>query len=221
MKIAKLGQRLLSLVYPSRCPFCGAIVAGAENRVCPDCLANLPFAEGDARRQKIEFLADCVSPLYYEGAVRTAVLNYKFHGKEWCGPVLGDLVAQCVLDALEGPFDLVTWAPLGRDRLRRRGYDQARILARSVARALGMEETALLAKPGVNAVQSTLKDGAARRANVLGAYVLRPGAEVAGKRVLLVDDVVTTGATLSECARVLRTAGAASVSAAALAQAKP
>ena len=128
-------------------------------------------------------------------------------------------MAQCVLDHPDVTFDLLSWAPLSRKRLRRRGYDQARLLARAVGERLNVPVTPVLVKRRDIPAQSGLLEQAARRANVLGAYELLPGAEVTGRRVLLVDDVVTSGATLSECARVLLTAGAAQVCAVTLAQA--
>ena len=92
-------------------------------------------------------------------------------------------------------------------------------MAEAVGKTLGLPVEATLAKKEISA-QSSLADEAARRANVLGAYTILAPERVRDKRVLLVDDVVTSGATLSECARVLRTAGAAEVFCAALARAR-
>jgi len=114
----------------------------------------------------------------------------------------------------------VTWAPLSRKRLRERGYDQAEILARGVGDQLSIPAVSLLEKVRHTQAQSDLKEESRRRANALNAYRLKPGAVVAGKSVLLVDDVVTSGATLSKCARVLLQAGAESVHCLTLAQAK-
>lgn len=110
-----------------------------------------------------------------------------------------------------GEYDLVTWVPLSRRRLRERGYDQARLLARSTARELGLPLTPTLHKQRNTQPQSGTGDAAKRRANIAGAYRMKQGADVTGKRVLLMDDIVTTGATLSECARVLGKAGAEQV----------
>jgi ComF family protein len=106
-------------------------------------------------------------------------------------------------------FDVLTWIPVSRLRRIRRGYDQVELLAKAVGRELGIQPVPLLKKVRHNRPQSGLKDAAARRANVLGVYEALPGAE--GKHILLVDDIVTSGATLLECARTLQEAGAASV----------
>ena len=108
-------------------------------------------------------------------------------------------------------MDGVTWAPLSRGRLRERGYDQARLLAESACRLWETKPLPLLRKTVHNPAQSGLKEAAARRANVLGVYEAVDPERISGHRILLVDDICTTGATLAECARVLREAGAADV----------
>ena len=96
-------------------------------------------------------------------------------------------------------------------RLRKRGYSQSRLLAEECARLLGAETAPLLRKRRYRPPQSRKTGEAARAANVSGAFSAVHPERFAGKRVLLIDDVVTTGATLSECARVLLTAGAEEV----------
>lgn len=117
--------------------------------------------------------------------------------------------------AFSGEFDVVTWVPVSRKRLRRRGYDQARLLAESACRCWDTKPAALLEKTEDNPAQSTLTEAAARRANVLGVYRALP--EAAGRRILLIDDICTTGATLGECVRELYDAGAERVVCAAVA----
>ena len=130
-------------------------------------------------------------------------------------------MAQCVQDHLAGRYDLITWVPLSRARLRQRGYDQAMLLASAAALELDDVAAETLCKVRDTEAQSGLgKNDASRRANVLSAYQVTDPALVEGRRVLLIDDIVTTGSTLSECARVLRTAGATDVVCAALARSR-
>ena len=117
-------------------------------------------------------------------------------------------------------MDLITWAPLHPQRKRERGYDQAELLARRVGELSGLPVAGTLEKARATAVQSQAGEDGARRDNVRGAYRVLPGAELAGKRVVLVDDVATSGATLAECAAALRGAGAASVTGLTLARAR-
>ena len=107
--------------------------------------------------------------------------------------------------AAHGPFILTI------DRGRSRGYDQARLLAESACRLWEVRPEQLLQKITDNPAQSGLTEEAARRANVLGVYEAAEPERIQGYRILLVDDICTTGATLAECARTLRDAGAADV----------
>ena len=110
---------------------------------------------------------------------------------------------------------------LGPKTLRRRGYDQAQLLAQETARALAAQAVPLLEKTRDTPPQSSLTQGRQRRANVAGVYTAPHPAQVAGQRVLLLDDILTTGATLNEAARTLRQAGARQVVAAAFCRTPP
>ena len=204
---------LLDLLFPPKCPFCRRLLDSGDV-LCPECQRNLPWTQ---QEKTVEFLDSCVAPLWYEGVVRQSHHRYKFSGVRAYAGTYSLLMSQCATDRLDGNFDVVCWTPLSRKRRRKRGYDQSELLARGVAERLGLPLALLLDKVRDTPAQSGQTDGAARRANVLGAYRIKPGKSVVGKRILLVDDVVTTGATLSECARVLRTAGAAEVCGLALA----
>ena len=129
----------------------------------------------------------------------------------------GAWLAVTVRDKLTGKFDLVTWVPVSRKRRRTRGYDQAELLCRETARELGMQPLLTLEKCTDNRAQSSLSGAEERFENAKGAYRAVQPERFAGKRILLIDDIVTTGATMSECVRVLRKAEAAEVVCAALA----
>ena len=217
----KLLDDLLDLLFPPKCPFCQSILETPADPVCPACQKSLPWLVGRAGERKVDFTQGCCSPLAYRGAVREAIHRYKFTGVRAYARPFGLLMAQCVQDRPEMAADLVTWAPLSRKRRRERGYDQGELLARAMAKRLGLPAVPTLVKARHTQPQSGLDSAEARRANALGAYALLPGVEVAGKRVLLADDVVTSGATLSECARTLLEAGAAEVWCVTLAQARP
>lgn len=212
------AQALLSLLYPPRCPFCGRVLNPGEEGLCSVCQKVLPWTEGAGK--PVDFCDVCLSPLWYRDGVRRAVHSFKFRGGRAHGRLLGELMAQCLADRWSEPLDLVVWVPLSPKHLRKRGYDQAEVLARRVGELAGLPVERGLKKIRETKTQSRLGKDAARRANVVGAYVVMPGADLKGKRVLLVDDVATSGATLSECAACLRMAGAESVAALTLARAK-
>ena len=204
----KLLSALLDLLFPPKCCFCRKILD--EPGVCPDCEALLPRT-GEEAGQQLEKQLHCASPLWYEDPVREALLRFKFRGARWEAEILGALLADCADRAYGDGFDAVTWAPVSRKRRRERGYDQSQLLAESACRLWGRQPERLLKKVVHNPAQSGISDEAARRANVLGVYDAVNADKIRGRRILLVDDICTTGSTLRECARVLRGAGAADV----------
>lgn len=215
----ELWESLLDLVFPPKCPFCQAVLDDPKAPVCPDCQKKLPWLLGSEALRAVDGTAGCLSPLAYRDGVPEAVRRYKFPGNPSYSRPFGLLAAQCVRDNLERPVDLVTWVPLSRKRKKRRGFDQAQRMAQAAAKELGIPARGLLEKVRDNGPQSHLEDEAARRANVQGAYRLAEE-DLSGLRILLVDDVVTTGSTMGECARLLSEGGAAEVWGLTLAQAR-
>lgn len=209
--MSKAKGALLALLFPPKCPFCRRLLADGEDLLCPECQRELAWTEGKQGERTVEFAALCVAPLWYRERCREAVRRFKFQGLRQYSEPFSTLMVQCARDRLTGDFDLVTWVPVSRRRRWERGYDQGQLLAYGVADGLALPLAATLRKTRHNKKQSLLTGAAARRANVLGAYIVRNDVSVRDKRVLLVDDVVTTGATLGECARMLRTAGAREV----------
>ena len=203
----RLLQTILDLLFPHKCPFCGKIQDTAD--ICPKCKEKLPWIDGAEALREGPGGLRCAGVVWYEDTVRDALLRLKFGGASDLAEPLGGLVAQCAAERFGGEFDTVTWVPISRKRLRKRGYDQAELLARSACRLWDTKPVRLLNKTTDNPAQSGIHDAAARRANVLGVY--EATGEVAGKRVLLIDDICTTGATLTECIRVLEEAGAVQV----------
>ena len=193
----------MGLIFPEKCPFCQKLMRRSEELICSDCQRQLPWLEGKNAERKVDFASACWSPLAYRGPVPQGVHRYKFGRVRACARPFGQLMAQCAQDHMKRPVDCITWAPLSPQRLKKRGFDQAELLARQVGEQLDLPVRPMLNKVRHNGQQSRLDGEAARRANALGAYVLRSDAQVEGLRILLVDDVVTSGATLSECARLL------------------
>lgn len=208
-------SELLDLLFPPRCVFCRKFLKRGEKSVCPRCEATLPYANGAERHG--DFFTVCVSPLYYEGDVRESILRYKFHEATGYAKTYGRLMADCVREKLSGRWDLISWVPLSRERYRERGYDQAMLLALACALELGDVAVSTLEKFKNVEKQSKIGSAEKRRANISGVYRVTDPELITDKRILLIDDIITTGATLSECARTLRDAGAREVLCAAIA----
>ena len=196
-------RRLLELLYPAKCVFCTRLLEKEETDLCTSCRKNLPRCEGKVRR--VPRSAATVAVFWYEDDVREAILRYKFRGQLQYSHAFGRLLAMKIA-AADPEFDLICHVPVSRARRLKRGYDQSERLAEAVGEELGR-------KPPQSGISSPDR----RRANVLGVYRCADPEAVRDQRILLIDDVMTTGATLSECCKTLLDAGAARVVCAALA----
>jgi ComF family protein len=224
----ELALRLIGeTLFPSRC-------IGCQRRgtpLCLDCRAELPFLPGGlcarcaTRRTASGGCSGCrrlspaVSAIYaafaYQGAARTAVVTLKFRSARYLAPLMGELLCES-LELRPVRTELVVPVPLASKRLRQRGFNQAALLAERVAASVHGEVADVLRRTDRTAQVGL---GAAQRlTNLAGAFVCRDPARIAGKDLLLVDDVVTTGATISACADTLAEAGAGRVRALAFAR---
>ena len=205
----KILDLIAHLLYPWKCVFCESVLKDTD--ICRECEKKLPYTVGDSAMQKFPFIDKCVSPLYYKDKVRASVHRYKFGGCSAYSRRYAALMSDCVENNLDcRSIDVISWIPLSKKRLRQRGYDQARLIAEEISAKTGLPCRQLLQKVKNNSAQSLTRDAKQRRENVAGVYALDDGADVSGLRILLVDDVVTTGATMSEAARILRKEGAKS-----------
>ncbi len=209
---------LMRLLFPPKCVLCGKLLANEETDLCRECRIHAPYYPN--RKLRAQFLDSFAAVWYYEGNVRRSLLRYKFYGARSYARSYGRLLAMTVEKEYPDGFDMLTWIPVSSLRRLRRGYDQVELLAKAVGKELGMEPVPLIKKVRHNRPQSGIHGSAQRRANVLGAYRELSREQIAGKRILLLDDILTTGATAGEAARVLLTAGAKEVHCAAIAAAR-
>lgn len=200
----------IHFIHSPLCTRCGTpfTVTAGEDHLCGECLVTRrPYA-----------VARAVG--LYEETLLTAIHLFKYRGRVGIGKVLGNLMA----DFAGGIWDMKVFSvimpvPLHRKRLRERGFNQAVILARQIARRFSLPidfttlRRAVFTEPQVGLGRED------RSVNVRGAFAVRKPEQSAGKKILLVDDVYTTGSTLSECVRTLLTAGADSVAVLTLAKA--
>lgn len=213
----KLLQWIAGWLFPDKCILCGCVLESEETDLCRACRVDAP--ECPASKIKYPYIDQWTALWYYEGNVRHSLLRYKFHNRRSYAAGYGRLLAMKLMNEDGLDFDVLTWIPISAKRLRKRGYDQVELLAQKMGQELEIIPVSTLKKIRHNRKQSHITGLAQRRANVLGAYAVTDPALIAGKRVLLLDDILTTGATAGECARVLLTAGATEVQFAAIAAA--
>ncbi|MBE6960648.1 MAG: ComF family protein [Ruminococcaceae bacterium] len=206
----KLTERILKVLFPPKCVLCGKVLHEQETDFCGVCRMESPICPVN-RRKKLPFLDSWLGVWYYEDSVRRSLLRYKFHGARSYAEPYGRMLAMKLQQEHPEGFDLLTWVPISRRRKFTRGYDQVELLAAVVGRELELESVSLLIKVRHNRPQSGIVGDAERRANVLGAYRVTDPVHLKNKKILLLDDIITTGATVSECARMLLTAGAKEV----------
>ena len=211
-------RRLTEALFPARC--LGCLRRGIA--LCDTCRAELPYLPpGVCRRCALRRVGTgtcrgCarLSPVVsgiraaftYEGAARAAILALKFRAGRYLTPLMGELL-RVELGRQPLQVDVVVPVPLAPRRLKTRGYNQALLLAEQVVTAAGGARVANALERSERPAQSTL-DSEARLRNLEGAFRCAQPGQIVGRRVLLVDDVVTTGATASACADTLAEAGA-------------
>lgn len=210
--IIKAGRILLDFCYPPKCILCQAPLEGERGSLCPKCVQAIPWTGENCIQLGIHF-DRCVSPLYYTDVVKPSFHRYKFQGHWHYNWVYGQWMWEYLrrYDPNYRRFDCITWAPLSFWRYQRRGYDQARRLATAVSKASKIPLVRTLVKRKHTPPQSGTEKAEQRWENVRGAYRPRGNRNLMGKRILLVDDIITTGATLEEASSVLQKMGALEV----------
>lgn len=210
-----IWHRILDLIFPPKCILCQRLLSREETDLCHICRTDTEdFTKAN---HKISFVAGWTALWYYRDKVRHSLLLYKFHNHRSFGPVYGKMLAMKLSEQPFCDYDILTWVPVSRQRRWKRGYDQVELIARTIGQERSTPAVSVLHKVRNPEPQSRLSDVSQRKANVLGAFAVQDPKLVAGKRILLLDDIITTGATVSECARVLQTAGAQEVYCAAVA----
>lgn len=213
-----LGSALLDLFFPPRCAACGKDGAW----FCATCLSSVTFVADEESGFPMLLpgggLLAVHSVAYFGGALREAIHRFKYEGMRVLGAPFGEILHDYWrTHAISA--DVLIPVPLHQRRLRERGYNQSQILAEELARRVGLAVNATALRRIKDTVPQVQLNAQERQRNVAGAFHCEPLA-LAGHRVVLIDDVRTTGATLCACAEAVMAAGACSVAALTLAKAR-
>ncbi len=198
-------------LFPFRCACCNTVV-GRNIIICDECREQIkphPHYVGIPNNEKNLFC--CISLFHYsEALIREAIINLKFNAQTDVAREFADYLAKMDF-ALGRDVDFVTCVPLSKGRKRWRGFNQSELIATAYANFVGKEYAVVLKKLKSNKIQSTLEDHSERKENVKGMYRVIDAEKIKGKTILLIDDVYTSGATMNECACMLKKGGAARV----------
>ena len=222
-QVSELLRRLRYVVYPRRCALCGRVVT-PDTELCSRCASSAHRVRtpiclycGCGRRECVcakrrsRFAAAFAAPFYYTGVVRKGIRRLKFSEEPEVAEVLGREMARFARQVYAGvQFDLVTFVPMTKREKRERGYNQSELLAKAAAGELLLACVPTLEKLYETNRQRML-DRRRRSGNVFGVFEAIDPQVIRGKRILLCDDLRTTGATLTECAKMLRIRGAREV----------
>jgi competence protein ComFC len=224
------SSSVLEFIFPTRCAGCGTYCGRS---LCPECNSALPRISGPVCRRcgkpalyEVEECNECrgrirhvdrtVALGVYEEPLRSAIHKLKYNNGWRVAKPLGTMVGVRLAPLLQSGHPIITFVPMNRRKRRARGYDHAEKLAESIAGSLGLAAACLLVRTRATKPQVGLSHQA-RRHNVKGAFRLA-SEPLQGDDIVLVDDILTTGSTLSECARVLKKGGAGEIIACVLAR---
>lgn len=207
-------RTLLNLLFPKSCSGCKRTLLESEHLVCTHCRHDMPFTQHhlDENNETIKKFqgrlpvehASSVVYFHKEGIVQELIHNLKYRGKEEIGSLIGQWYAQDIKDveALKTVTEVVP-VPLHKKRLRQRGYNQVALFGKALADGLGKDFNSNILLRTTHSKTQTKKDLAARAEIISEAFDINPTDADAGKHFLLVDDVITTGATLEACGKAL------------------
>ena len=230
--IREAVHKLSYAVFPKRCALCGEVIC-LDEELCEECrkleritgeLCNKCGNPKDEcacdKRAKTPEFKRVVAPYYYDGSIVAGSNRFKDFGFPELAPKMGEEIFFQIEEQYEGiEFDCITYVPLTKKKLLKRGYNQSELLAREVAGHMQLPCIELLAKIRETPPQKT-RSARQRKINLRGSFDLVDGLRIEGKTFLLIDDIKTTGSTLNECAYVLNAYGAKAVYAAAFCMTK-
>lgn len=220
-RLARLGTAALDLLFPSRCLGCGK----EGGLICPACRSKLPAItppichrcgmpqpDGELCSACLNYQHDIDgirSPFRFEGVIRQAVHQLKYNNLRHIADSLAGLLDD-YLSANPIPGEVLVPVPLHSRRLRERGYNQSHLLAKKLCKLTGLPVVAdYISRKRQASPQTKTASVSQRRSNVAGAFICH--GNLKGRKVILIDDVATSGATLDACAATLKSTGAASV----------
>lgn len=212
----EIWKAALNFVYPSSCMICKASLPDSPG-LCDSCWDDIEIWDSALNEVDFDHEFDQIVILYqFNDCVRSLIHALKYQGKTLHGQIFGKALGQRISDLLK-PDTVIVPVPLHPAKTRARGYNQSEVIARAAGRGSGLQVMANALKRIRPTPTQTRLGVLEREYNVRGAFRVRRPASIEGRNIFLIDDVITTGATLNACVLALRSAGAQCVSVGAVA----
>ncbi len=197
---------ILELIYPTTCGICGKI---CKDALCKKCELRLKKYEINCiKKTKKNYYNESLHIFKYEGIIRQKILEYKFQNKSYLYNTFVKILLknEKVCNFLKS-YDIILPVPIHKKRMLNRGYNQTELIAKIIAKNthLKLETTVLVKKK--NVISQTKLKKMQRKENVKNAFIIQNEKKIKNKKVLIFDDIYTTGSTVNECAKVLKKAG--------------
>ncbi len=204
-------EKIKSLIYPNVCLVCGKKIDENKTYTCEKCKDILKYT----MKRQIKVYSDMyftklLACFEYKGLIRNKILAFKFKNKSYLGNSFAQIMSES-LQTIKDEFDIIIPVPIHFKRYLERGYNQSKILAKQIAKLLDKKCLTNILKKTKNVVPQSTLNHIERQTNVLNTYKISNNLKILNKRILLIDDIFTTGATANECAKVLKMHGAKSV----------
>ena len=216
-------MRLTNLIFPPKCVFCSNVLVNSSDiNICRKCFDEIPFINMNDEEYfsifSTSFCDEVVCPCRYEGIIKKALTDFKFRDRPSLYRALASIVLTKITEFIgEGDINIVSAVPLSRKRFRIRGYNQPELLASYISRELNVVNASNVVRRTKDTKKQASLDKEGRKSNVYNAFTVIDSKYVVNKNILIVDDIFTTGSTISECAKAFKNAGAAKVYAAVVA----
>ncbi len=206
-KILKIQEQILNLIYPQTCGICGKL---AQNSLCPKCEIELK-KESDINiiqtGEEIEdkYFNELMYIFKYEGQIRKLILDYKFNEKSYIYLTFVNFLLKNkkIFENIKN-YDTIISVPISKKRLKTRGYNQSLLIARKIAEQTKLELVNNCLIKTKNIIEQSKLNKEDRIQNIQGVYELKNKQLIENKKILLIDDIYTTGSTVNECSKILR-----------------
>lgn len=211
-----------AMIFPKKCIFCGSLMFESRKNTCDRCTKALPYVTGricvDCGCEKkdcsctgiVHYYDRIAAPLYYENEVRDCIHKIKFGSRKKYAENLAEYMYDAMRERFDGEkFDFIAYVPLFNTDLKYRGYNQSEIMARRISEITGIPVKNGLIKKIYKTDKQSRQSVTRRTGNVMGAFDVSE--DISGCSVLLIDDIKTSGSTLSECGKMLYLNGAENV----------